>query len=91
LGHKLASKVLEIEENNKGVKAGDKVVVVVVPYMSCGTCIISCRNEKTNSCSNIMVLGLFTGDGMQEQIADSIDILLLVHNLSYNQMAIVNP
>ncbi len=45
LGHELASEVLEIGVNDKGIKAGDKVVVM--PYISCGTC-IACRNGKTN-------------------------------------------
>ncbi|MDX1279482.1 alcohol dehydrogenase catalytic domain-containing protein, partial [Oceanihabitans sediminis] len=34
LGHELAAEVLEIEENDKGIQVGDKVVVM--PYLSCG-------------------------------------------------------
>lgn len=88
LGHELASEVLEIGKNSKGIKAGDKVVIM--PYLSCGKC-IACRNGKTNCCTNISVLGIHGDGGMQEQISVPVDILLLANNLSNNQMAIVEP
>ncbi|WNH11926.1 zinc-binding alcohol dehydrogenase family protein [Thalassobellus suaedae] len=88
LGHELASVVLEIGENPKGIKAGDNVVVM--PYVSCGEC-IACRNGKTNCCTNIKVLGIHTDGGMQEQITVPDNILLPANNLSDDQMAIVEP
>lgn len=88
LGHELASVVLEIGENDRGIKAGDKVVVM--PYVSCGNC-IACRNGKTNCCTNIRVLGVHTDGGMQEQITVPSNILLLANDLSDDQMAIVEP
>lgn len=88
LGHELASEVLEIDENEQGIKAGDKVVVM--PYVSCGTC-IACRNGKTNCCTNIKVLGVHADGGMQEQIVVPANILLKANNLSDNEMAIVEP
>ena len=88
LGHELASEVLEIGENDKGIKVGDKVVVM--PYISCGKC-IACRNGKTNCCTNIRVLGVHTDGGMQEVIAVPTNILLLANNLTDDQMAIVEP
>lgn len=88
LGHELASEVLEIGENLRGIKPGDKVVVM--PYISCGKC-ISCRNEKTNCCTNISVLGVHGDGGMQEQITVPANILLPANHLSDNEMAIVEP
>ena len=88
LGHELASEVLEIGENEKGIKKGDKVVVM--PYISCGEC-AACRNGKTNCCTNISVLGVHDDGGMQEQIAVPVDILLPANHLSDDQMAIVEP
>ncbi|MDV7185964.1 zinc-binding alcohol dehydrogenase family protein [Lutibacter sp. TH_r2] len=88
LGHELASEVLEIGENERGIKAGDKVVVM--PYVSCGKC-IACRNGKTNCCTNITVLGVHGDGGMQEQISVPADILLPANNLSDDEMAIVEP
>lgn len=88
LGHELASEVLEIDENEKGIKAGDKVVVM--PYVSCGKC-IACRNGKTNCCTNIRVLGVHADGGMQQRITVPENILLPSNNLSDNEMAIVEP
>ena len=88
LGHELASEVLEIGENEKGIKKGDKVVVM--PYISCGEC-IACRKGKTNCCTNISVLGVHDDGGMQEQISVPVDILLSANHLSNDQMAIVEP
>ncbi|UKM63816.1 zinc-binding alcohol dehydrogenase family protein [Flavobacteriaceae bacterium GSB9] len=88
LGHELASEVLEIDDNENGIKAGDKVVVM--PYVSCGTC-IACTNGKTNCCTNIKVLGVHADGGMQEQITVPDNILLPANNLSDNEMAIVEP
>lgn len=88
LGHELATQVLEIDENSKGIKAGDNVVIM--PYLSCGHC-VACRNGKTNCCTQIQVLGIHTDGGMQEQITVPADILLPANNLTDNQMAIVEP
>ncbi|RTE51739.1 zinc-binding alcohol dehydrogenase family protein [Arenibacter aquaticus] len=88
LGHELATQVVEIDENPKGIKAGDNVVIM--PYLSCGHC-VACRNGKTNCCTQIQVLGIHTDGGMQEQITVPADILLPANNLTDNQMAIVEP
>ena len=88
LGHELASEVLEIGENPKGIKPGDKAVVI--PYVSCGKC-IACRNSKANCCENISVLGVHRDGGMQEQITVPVDILLPANHLTDEQMAIVEP
>ncbi|UZO82310.1 zinc-binding alcohol dehydrogenase family protein [Aquimarina sp. ERC-38] len=88
LGHELASVVLEIGANERGIKTGDRVVVM--PYLSCGTC-IACKHGKTNCCTNIKVLGVHGDGGMQEQITVPSTILLKANHLSDNEMAIVEP
>ncbi|MDX1471654.1 MAG: alcohol dehydrogenase catalytic domain-containing protein, partial [Flavobacteriaceae bacterium] len=50
LGHELAAEIIEIGENEQGLKKGDHVIIM--PYVSCGKC-IACRNQKTNCCTNI--------------------------------------
>ncbi|MFS4466686.1 zinc-binding alcohol dehydrogenase family protein [Maribacter sp. 2210JD10-5] len=88
LGHELATTIKEIDDNDKGLKAGDNVVVM--PYISCQKC-IACRNGKTNCCTNIQVLGVHTDGGMQEEIIVPIDILIPAKNLTDDQMAVVEP
>lgn len=88
LGHELASEVLEIGENDRGIKVGDKVVVM--PYISDPNSVAS-RNGKPNCCPNISVLGVHGDGGMQEKITVPVDILLKANNLSNNEMTIVEP
>lgn len=88
LGHELASEVVEIGENERGLKAGDKVVIM--PYISDKNSAAS-RNGKPNCCPNISVLGVHSDGGMQEYITVPQDLLLPANNLSYDEMAIVEP
>lgn len=88
LGHELASEVIDIGENDKGIKIGDKVVVM--PYISCGVC-FACNKGKTNCCENITVLGVHADGGLQEQISVPMELLLPANHLSDDQIAIVEP
>jgi 2-desacetyl-2-hydroxyethyl bacteriochlorophyllide A dehydrogenase len=88
LGHELAAEVIEIGENNQNIKVGDKVIVM--PYINCGQC-IACKNGKTNCCTDIRVLGVHIDGGMQEQISVPSSLLIPANNLSYAEMAIVEP
>lgn len=88
LGHELAAEVLEVDTNEQEIVVGDKVVVM--PYLSCGSC-IACRNGKTNCCTNIEVLGVHTDGGMQEFISVPTNVLLKANALSDDEMAIVEP
>ncbi|MCL4149591.1 UNVERIFIED_CONTAM: hypothetical protein GTU68_062741 [Idotea baltica] len=88
LGHELAAEIIEVGTNDKGLKAGDKVGIM--PYLSCGTC-IACRKGKTNCCTNIKVLGVHTDGGMQEIITLPVDVLLPANDLSFEEIAIIEP
>ena len=88
LGHELGATVIELGAEVSNVEIGDKVVVM--PYLSCGTC-IACRSEKSNCCTNIQVLGVHTDGGMQEQLAVPSNILMPANDLSYEQIALIEP
>ncbi len=88
LGHELATEIVEIGENERGLKVGDKVVVI--PYISCEKC-IACRNGKPNCCTDIQVLGVHTDGGMQELITVPISLLIPAQRLTDEQMAVVEP
>ncbi len=88
LGHELAGEILEIGENPQDLKAGDNVIVM--PYVSCGNC-FACKQGNTNCCSNIRVLGVHADGGMQEKVAIRTDLLIPAKDLSYEEMAIVEP
>ncbi len=88
LGHELATEVIAVDSNDKGIEVGDHVVVM--PYLSCGTC-ISCRSGKTNCCTSLKVLGIHTDGGMQQQISVPVDLLIPAKKLGNAEMAIVEP
>lgn len=88
LGHELAAEVLDFDEDNLRFKKGDKVIVM--PYLSCGHC-ISCRDDKSNCCAKIQVLGVHIDGGMQEIISVPAEILLEAGKLSDEEIAIVEP
>jgi hypothetical protein len=88
LGHELAAEVLEVGDNPQGIEKGDRVIPM--PYISCGAC-IACKNGKTNCCVSMKVLGVHIDGGMQEQITIPANILIKSNNLSFSEMAVVEP
>ncbi|MDN5211832.1 zinc-binding alcohol dehydrogenase family protein [Fulvivirgaceae bacterium BMA12] len=88
LGHELAAEVLEVNDDNAGITAGEQVIVM--PYLSCGRC-VACRHGKTNCCTNLQVLGIHTDGGMQEIVSLPTHILIPAPKLSFEEMAIVEP
>lgn len=88
LGHELAAEVLESGDGNYGLAVGDKVVIM--PYLSCGRC-VACRQGKTNCCVRIQVLGVHTDGGMQEVVSLPAGILIPTPDLTFEEMAIVEP
>ena len=60
MGHELAVEVLETPAGSD-LRPGQ--IVVVNPYLSCGTC-IACRKGRPNCCTRIAVLGVHRDGGM---------------------------
>jgi 2-desacetyl-2-hydroxyethyl bacteriochlorophyllide A dehydrogenase len=86
LGHELGVEVVEIAENEKGLKAGDRCSVE--PYMNCGTC-IACRRGKGNCCVNLQVLGVHADGGHRELIHVPAAKLHASGKLTLDQLALV--
>lgn len=64
IGHELAGIIEAIEEDNpKGLKVGDEVILD--PYVYCGKC-YPCSIGRTNCCTDLKVLGVQTEGGMAE-------------------------
>jgi len=64
IGHELSGDVAEIGPGCAS-KIGEEVVVI--PYLSCGSC-VACRRGKTNCCQRIKVLGVHTDGGMADYV-----------------------
>jgi 2-desacetyl-2-hydroxyethyl bacteriochlorophyllide A dehydrogenase len=87
LGHELAGDLVDFDRA-PGFTPGESVTVI--PYFSCGTC-IACRHGKPNACTTLKVCGVHIDGGMVEYLA--VPSVFLVHgtDLSYDQLALVEP
>lgn len=63
IGHEIAGEVVEIDENDKNIKVGDRVILD--PYIYCGHC-YPCSLKKTNCCEDLNVIGVHSEGGMME-------------------------
>ena len=74
IGHELAGIVESIpEDNKKGIKVGDKVIID--PYLYCGHC-YPCSIGRTNCCTDLHVLGVHVDGGMAEYFCHPADMLV---------------
>ncbi|MEJ6394215.1 zinc-binding alcohol dehydrogenase family protein [Gymnodinialimonas sp. 2305UL16-5] len=83
IGHELSGRVAQDAE---GWRAGD--LVVVNPYLSCGTC-RACRRGKPNCCVAIEVLGVHRDGGLTTQLAVPASNLIAADGLTPRQAAMV--
>ena len=90
IGHELAGVVESIPENNKkGIKPGDRVVVD--PYIYCGHC-YPCSIGRTNCCTDLKVLGVHVNGGMAEYFTHPADLLVKVpEKMSWEEAAMAEP
>ncbi|MEM5501664.1 zinc-binding alcohol dehydrogenase family protein [Ahrensia kielensis] len=83
IGHELSGRVTH---DGNGWNAGD--LVVVNPYLSCGSC-RACERGKPNCCYNIEVLGVHRDGGLATQLAVPSGNLYSAEGLSSIQAAMV--
>lgn len=89
IGHELAGEVVEIGENSKGIKPGDKVIID--PYIYCGKC-YPCSIGRTNCCTDLKVLGVHIDGGMVEFFTHPSELLWKVpDNISWEQVPAAEP
>lgn len=87
LGHEIAAEIIQLE-NEQEFRIGEKVTIN--PYFSCGHC-IACRNAKPNCCEHISVFGVHEDGGMQEYISVPESSLIHGQDLSFDELALVEP
>jgi 2-desacetyl-2-hydroxyethyl bacteriochlorophyllide A dehydrogenase len=87
LGHELAAEILAVDESDE-LKLGDRVAVI--PYINCEEC-SACLAGKSNCCERLKVYGVHTDGGMQEVINFPTRLLIPTNDLSFDEIAIVEP
>jgi 2-desacetyl-2-hydroxyethyl bacteriochlorophyllide A dehydrogenase len=87
LGHELAAEILAIDKSDE-LKAGDRVAII--PYINCEEC-SACIAGKSNCCERLKVYGVHADGGMQEVINFPTRLLIPSNDLSFDEIAIVEP
>jgi 2-desacetyl-2-hydroxyethyl bacteriochlorophyllide A dehydrogenase len=85
MGHELAAEVIEAPAGS-AYRPGSQVIVI--PYLSCGTC-VACRKGKTNCCTTLQCLGVHCDGGMCERISLPEKNLYPAEGLTLDQAAMV--
>jgi 2-desacetyl-2-hydroxyethyl bacteriochlorophyllide A dehydrogenase len=85
MGHELSADVLEAPRGSV-LKPGDPVIVI--PYLTCGTC-VACRRGKTNCCTTLQCLGVHCDGGMVERFVLPEANLYPADGLTLDQAAMV--
>ncbi len=90
IGHELSGEIISVPENNrKGLKPGDHVVVD--PYIFCGRC-YPCSIGRTNCCDDLKVLGVQTEGAMSERFAHPADLLVKIpDDMAWEDAALAEP
>lgn len=65
-GHELAAEIVEIDDNDRGLKPG--MIVTCNPYFNCGTC-YSCRRGLVNACTDNQTMGVQREGGFAGNIS----------------------
>ncbi len=86
LGHELGIEILEIDENDLGLKIGDKCSVE--PYLN-NPATPASRLGKSNCCEELEVLGVHIDGGMRPLLSLPIHKLHKANDLNFDQLALI--
>ena len=87
-GHEFSAEIVEIPENNKGLKVGD--IVTANPYFNCGHC-YSCERGYVNCCTDNQTMGVQRDGSFCEYVAMPIDRIIPGMGLDAKQLALIEP
>ncbi|MDF2522420.1 MAG: theronine dehydrogenase-like Zn-dependent dehydrogenase [Clostridiales bacterium] len=89
IGHEIGGEVLEVDENSKGIKVGDRVVIE--PFIPCGNC-YPCSLGRTNCCESLKVLGVQTDGGISEYFSHPVNLVSKVpDDMEWKDIAMIEP
>ncbi|MBQ4086088.1 MAG: zinc-binding alcohol dehydrogenase family protein [Clostridia bacterium] len=87
-GHEFSAEIVEIPENDKGLKKGD--IVTCNPYFNCGEC-YSCRRGFVNCCTDNQTMGVQRDGAFCEYIAMPVERIYPGKGLSAQEIALIEP
>lgn len=87
-GHEIGGEVVAIGEGVTNCRIGDRVVVV--PYTECGGC-AACNSGRFNACEHNETMGVQRDGAMSLSFVAPARKILVCNNLSFEQLALVEP
>ena len=87
-GHEFSAQIIEIPENDKGLKVGD--IVTCNPYFNCGEC-YACKRGIVNACHDNQTMGVQRDGSFQEYITMPIERIIDGKGLSAKELALIEP
>lgn len=87
-GHEFSAEIVEIPENDKGLKAGD--IVTCNPYFNCGGC-YSCERGFVNCCTDNQTMGVQRDGAFCEYISMPVERIYAGKGLSAEELALIEP
>ena len=87
-GHEFSAEIVEIPENDKGLKAGD--IVTSNPYFNCGSC-YSCERGFVNCCTDNQTMGVQRDGAFCEYISMPVERIYEGKGLSAEELALIEP
>ena len=87
-GHEFSARIVEIPQNDKGLKAGD--VVTCNPYFNCGKC-YACKRGIVNACHDNQTMGVQRDGSFREYITMPVERIIDGKGLSAKELALIEP
>lgn len=87
-GHEFSARVIEVDENDCGIKVG--MIVTGNPYYNCGEC-YSCVRDFVNCCMSNQTLGVQRDGVFQEYFCMPVERIYPAEGLSGIDLALVEP
>lgn len=87
-GHEFSAEIIEIPENDKGLKVGD--IVTCNPYFNCGSC-YSCKRGLVNCCTDNQTMGVQRDGAFCEYISMPVERIYKGKGLSAEELALIEP
>lgn len=87
-GHEFSAQIVEIGENDRGMKKGD--IVTANPYFNCGKC-YACKRNIVNACTDNQTMGVQRDGSFQDYITMPAERLIAGKGLGAKELALIEP
>ena len=87
-GHEFSAEIIEINENDQGLKPG--MIVTCNPYFNCGSC-YSCKRGLVNACTDNQTMGVQREGAFAEYITMPIERIYDGKGLDPKVLALIEP